>query len=173
MLDPSILDPVQPPTGAGDDGTYTAIARFIKSPAPSPWATITEGRTNRIGAARGSFALSDQIFEPGTGSHAADTGIMRRVRPVLFSIERVWSMKFAAYTEETIWSVAETEAEARSEGEETIRESNGTAEQLAALKVAPIDDDLVEALTEAEASGVDVLFDLIDGELCEVETIES
>ncbi len=82
-------------------------------------------------------------------------------------------MKFAAYTEETIWSVAETEAEARSEGEETIRESNGTAEQLAALKVAPIDDDLVEALTEAEASGVDVLFDLIDGELCEVETIES
>ena len=32
--------------------------------------------------------------------------------------------------------------------------------------------DLVEALTKAEESGGDVLFDLIDGELCEVETVE-
>ncbi len=81
-------------------------------------------------------------------------------------------MKFAAYTEETIWSIADTEAEARSEGEETIRENNGTADKLASLKVAPIDDDLVDALAEAEAQGTDVLFDLIDGELCEVETVE-
>ena len=40
------------------------------------------------------------------------------------------------------------------------------------MKVAPIDDGLVEALANAEAGGGEVLFDLIDGELCEVETVE-
>jgi hypothetical protein len=43
---------------------------------------------------------------------------------------------------------------------------------VAALKVAPIDEDLVAALEEAETSGAEVLFDLVDGELCEVETVE-
>lgn len=80
-------------------------------------------------------------------------------------------MKFAAYTEETIWAVSDTEAEARTEGEESMRENDASG-QLANLKVAPIDDDLVEALAEAEAAGKEVLFDLIDGELCEVETVE-
>ncbi len=80
-------------------------------------------------------------------------------------------MKFAAYTEETIWAVEDDEATARSEGEATMHE-NGSAD-VAALKVAPIDDNLVEALTKAEETGGDVLFDLIDGELCEVETVES
>jgi hypothetical protein len=79
-------------------------------------------------------------------------------------------MKFAAYTEETIWAIADSEEEARSEGEATMRD-NDAEEQLAAMKVAPIDEDLVEALEEAE-EGTDVLFDLIDGELCEVETVE-
>lgn len=79
-------------------------------------------------------------------------------------------MKFAAYTEETIWAVEDDEATARSEGEASMQE-HGAAD-VAALKVAPIDDGLVEALAQAEASGGDVLFDLIDGELCEVETVE-
>jgi hypothetical protein len=80
-------------------------------------------------------------------------------------------MKFAAYTEETIWSVEATEAEARTEGEATMREM-GSEARIGELKVAPIDDDLVAALDNAEASGGDVLFDLIDGELCEVVTVE-
>lgn len=79
-------------------------------------------------------------------------------------------MKYAAYTEETIWAVADDEETARSEGEENMAENGVT--DTAALKVAPIDENLVEALEEAEESGADVLFDLIDGELCEVETVE-
>ena len=81
-------------------------------------------------------------------------------------------MKFAAYTDETIWSVEGSDAEARTEAEATMREM-GAAGRLAELKVAPIDEDLVAALEAAEASGSDVLFDLVDGELCEVETVES
>jgi hypothetical protein len=81
-------------------------------------------------------------------------------------------MKFAAFTNETIWSVEGTEAEARTEGEATMREM-GADGRSAELKIAPIDDDLVAALEVAEADGTDVLFDLIDGELCEVETVES
>ncbi len=80
-------------------------------------------------------------------------------------------MKYAAFTEETIWAIEDSEAAAKSEAEATIRESGGEAD-LTALKVAPIDDDLVEALAKAEAGGGDVLFDLIDGELVEVETVE-
>ncbi|CCB65268.1 hypothetical protein RLW55_15365 [Hyphomicrobium sp. B1] len=79
-------------------------------------------------------------------------------------------MKYAAYTEETIWAVADDEETAREEGEENMAENGVT--DTSALKVAPIDDNLVEALEEAEESGADVLFDLIDGELCEVETVE-
>jgi hypothetical protein len=82
------------------------------------------------------------------------------------------AMKFAAYTEETIWSVEGTEAEARTEGEATMREM-GAEGRLGELKLAPIDEDLVAALEAAEAAGSDVLFDLVDGELCEVETVES
>jgi hypothetical protein len=79
-------------------------------------------------------------------------------------------MKYAAYTEETIWAVADDEETARSEGEETMAENGVT--DVSALKVAPIDENLVEALANAEENGGDVLFDLIDGELCEVETVE-
>jgi hypothetical protein len=81
-------------------------------------------------------------------------------------------MKFAAYTEETIWAVGDTEDEARSEGEATMEEMGASAE-LPNLKVAPIDEDLVESLANAETTGDEVLFDLIYGELCEVETVET
>ena len=81
-------------------------------------------------------------------------------------------MKFAAYPDETIWSVEGTDAEARSEGEATMREM-GAEGRLGELKIAPIDEDLVAALEAAEAAGTDVLFDLVDGELCEVETVET
>jgi hypothetical protein len=80
-------------------------------------------------------------------------------------------MKFAAYTEETIWAVEDSEAAARTEGEATMRETEASAD-VAMLKIAPIDDGLVEALANAETSGGEVLFDLIDGELCEVETVD-
>ena len=81
-------------------------------------------------------------------------------------------MKFAAFTDETIWSVEGDEAAARTEGEATMREM-GAEGRLGELKIAPIDEDLVAALETAEAAGSDVLFDLIDGELCEVVTVES
>jgi hypothetical protein len=80
-------------------------------------------------------------------------------------------MKFAAYTEETIWAIEDSEAAARTEGEATMRETGASAD-VATLKIAPIDDGLVEALAKAETSGGDVLFDLIDGELFEVETVD-
>jgi hypothetical protein len=82
-------------------------------------------------------------------------------------------MKFAAYTEDSIWAIADTEAEARAEGEAAIKESEEDAEALGALKTAPIDEDLVEAIAEAETTGEEVLFDLIDGELCEVEPVDA
>ncbi|HVZ05291.1 hypothetical protein [Hyphomicrobium sp.] len=96
----------------------------------------------------------------------------RSARPGLWRVEGEQQiMKFAAYTEETIWAIADTEEEARSEGEATMQETDASGD-ISAIKVAPIDEELVEALAEAENSGEDVLFDLIDGELCEVETVE-
>ena len=81
-------------------------------------------------------------------------------------------MKFAAYTHETIWSVEDSEVAARSEAEATMRDM-GEEGRIGELKFAPIDEALVEALAAAEADGTDVLFDLVDGELCEMETVES
>ena len=48
----------------------------------------------------------------------------------------------------------------------------GSDGRVGELKIAPIDDDLVEALEAAEGNGTEVMFDLIDGELCEVETVD-
>lgn len=79
--------------------------------------------------------------------------------------------KFAAYTEETIWAVAESEEDARAEAENAMEELESDVDP-ETLKVAPIDDDLVDALAEAEETDAEVLFDLIDGELCEVETVD-
>jgi hypothetical protein len=81
-------------------------------------------------------------------------------------------MKFAAFTEETIWGVGATEAEARTEAEATMRDMGDDA-RIAELRFAPIDDALVEALAEAEANGTEVLFELMDGELCEVEVVDA
>lgn len=81
-------------------------------------------------------------------------------------------MKFAAYTDEMIWAIEETEAAAKSEGEATMRET-GDEGLIPGLKVAPIDEGLIEAIALAEESGDDVMFDLIDGELCEVEAVEA
>lgn len=80
-------------------------------------------------------------------------------------------MKYAAYTDETIWSVEDSEGDARTEGEATMRDM-GAEGRIGELKIAPIDEDLVAALETAEGAGGDVLFDLIDGELCEVVTVE-
>lgn len=77
-------------------------------------------------------------------------------------------MKFAAYTEDSIWAVEDTEAAAMEEAQATIKDV-GEAVSFADLKIAPIDDNLVAALEEAETNGGQVFFELIDGELCEVE----
>lgn len=77
-------------------------------------------------------------------------------------------MKIAAYTYETIWGMGATEAEARAEAEASMRDE-GAEGRMSELLIAPMDEDLVEALAAAEAAGTDVLFDLVDGELCEME----
>lgn len=81
-------------------------------------------------------------------------------------------MKYAAYTEETIWAIGDSEAEARAEGESAMQE-NDVADQIGTLRIAPINEDLVDALEEAEETEQEVLFELIDGELCEVEVVEA
>jgi hypothetical protein len=80
--------------------------------------------------------------------------------------------KFASYTEETIWGIGDSEAEAREDGEAAMRENDVASADIASLKIAPIDDELVEALEEADELGEDILFDLIDGVLCEVEPVD-
>lgn len=74
-------------------------------------------------------------------------------------------MKFASYTEDTIWSVEETQEEARTEGLATMDDLEVADDLRATLKVAPIADALVQALAEVEDTGEEVLFDLIDGTL--------
>lgn len=81
-------------------------------------------------------------------------------------------MKFAGFTEDTIWSVEDTDAAARSEGEATMTEM-GAGARIGELRIAPIDDALIEALAAADETGTEVLFELIDGELCEVEVVEA
>lgn len=77
-------------------------------------------------------------------------------------------MKIAAFTDDTIWAVEPTEGEARAEAEATMRDT-GVESRIRELRFAPIEEALVEALSKAEAEGSEVLFELIDGELCEVE----
>lgn len=79
------------------------------------------------------------------------------------------STKYASYTEETIWGIGETGDEAREDGREAMLENDVPESEIALLKVAPIDEDLLEALEEADESGEEIMFDLIDGLLCEVE----
>ncbi|HMN37828.1 MAG TPA: hypothetical protein PKD49_09010 [Hyphomicrobium sp.] len=81
-------------------------------------------------------------------------------------------MKFASYTEDTIWSVEDTEEAARTEGLATMGDLDVSDELRATLKVAPIADALVRALAEVEGTDEEVLFDLIDGTLEMVEEID-
>lgn len=81
-------------------------------------------------------------------------------------------MKFASYTEDTIWSVEETEAEARTEGLATMDDLEVGDELRATLKIAPIADALVQALAEVEDTDEEVLFELMDGTLEMVEEVD-
>lgn len=74
-------------------------------------------------------------------------------------------MKFAAYTNESIWAVAATAEEARAEGEATMIDLEAGEEDRAEMEVAPISAELVAALAAAETGGPEVLFDLVDGTL--------
>jgi hypothetical protein len=74
-------------------------------------------------------------------------------------------MKFAAYTNDSIWSVEATAEEARTEGLATMDDMEAPESERAEIKVAPISDELAAALAEAEETGGDVLFDLVDGTL--------
>jgi hypothetical protein len=76
-----------------------------------------------------------------------------------------WHMKYAAYTNDSIWSVEPTPEEARTEGLATMQDLDVSAEEQAALKIAPISDELAAALASAEEDGEAVLFDLVDGML--------
>jgi hypothetical protein len=81
-------------------------------------------------------------------------------------------MKYASFTEDTIWSIEVSEAAARSEGEATMTEM-GQGGRVAELRVAPIDEALEDALAAAEGTGQEVLFELLEGALYEVEVVEA
>jgi hypothetical protein len=131
-------------------------------PAPASARTTAAGRGANF-PVDNTTAATPRVWESWPkGAAGVGPGALREI---------IKTMKFAAYTEETIWAVEDTEAAARTEGEATMRDNDALG-QLAAMKVAPIDDGLVEALAKAEAAGGEVLFDLIDGELCEVETVD-
>lgn len=74
-------------------------------------------------------------------------------------------MKYAAYTNDSIWSVEATAEEARAEGIATMQDLDVSADEQATLKIAPISDELAAALASAEENGDTVLFDLVDGTL--------
>lgn len=74
-------------------------------------------------------------------------------------------MKYAAYTNDSIWSVEPSVEEARQEGLATMQDLEVAAEEQAVLKIAPISDELAAALALAEENGDTVLFDLVDGTL--------
>lgn len=74
-------------------------------------------------------------------------------------------MKFAAYTDDSIWGVGATADEARAEGLATMQDVEASEEEVTELKVAPVSDELVAALAAAEDAGRDVMFDLVGGTL--------
>ena len=74
-------------------------------------------------------------------------------------------MKFAAYTDDSIWGVGATADEARAEGLATMQDVEASEDEVAELKVAPVSDELVVALAAAEDTGGDVMFDLVGGTL--------
>lgn len=74
-------------------------------------------------------------------------------------------MKFAAYTNDSIWAVATTAEEARAEGEATMIDLEAGEDEREDLAVAPISAELEAALAAAETGGPEVLFDLVNGTL--------
>jgi hypothetical protein len=72
-------------------------------------------------------------------------------------------MKYAAYTNDSIWSVEPSPEAAREEGLATMQDLDVSAEEQAAIQVAPISDELAEALAAAEETGEPVTFDMVDG----------
>lgn len=74
-------------------------------------------------------------------------------------------MKYAAYTNDSIWSIEPTAEEARTEGLATMADLDVPAEEQAAITIAPVSDELAAALAAAEETGDTVLFDLVDGTL--------
>lgn len=74
-------------------------------------------------------------------------------------------MKFAAYTDDSIWGVGATADEARAEGLATMQDVEASEDEVAEMKVAPVSDELVAALAAAEDTGGDVMFDLVGGTL--------
>lgn len=74
-------------------------------------------------------------------------------------------MKYAAYTDDTIWSVEATAEEARTEGLAMMEDLEASEEERAEMKVAPCSDELAAALAAAEQSGTEVMFDLVGGQL--------
>ena len=81
-------------------------------------------------------------------------------------------MKFAAYTEEGIFGIGSTEAEARKDGEAAMRELEATPEELAQMQVISISDELVTALQAMDAGGPEVSFDVENGVLVLAEASE-
>lgn len=72
-------------------------------------------------------------------------------------------MKYAAYSNDSIWSVEPTPEAAREEGLATMQDLDVSAEEQAAIQIAPISDELAEALAAAEQTGEAVTFDMVDG----------
>jgi hypothetical protein len=81
-------------------------------------------------------------------------------------------MKFAAYTEEGIFGIGSSEAEARSDGEAAMRELEATPEELAQIQILQISDELVAALAAMDAGGPEVAFDVESGVLVLAEADE-
>jgi hypothetical protein len=74
-------------------------------------------------------------------------------------------MKFAAYTNDSIWAVGATAEEARAEGEATMLDLDASEEEKAEMAVAPLTAELEAALQAAENGGPEVMFDLVNGTL--------
>lgn len=72
-------------------------------------------------------------------------------------------MKYAAYSKDSIWSVEPTPEAAREEGLATMQDLDVSAEEQAAIQIAPVSDELAEALATAEETGDAVTFDMVDG----------
>jgi hypothetical protein len=74
-------------------------------------------------------------------------------------------MKFAAYTDDSIWGVGATAEEARAEGEATMIDLEAGEDERSDMAVAPISAELEAALAAAEQGGPEVMFDLVNGVL--------